>query len=85
MNHFEYIIEVPISEEVEKTTNDIYAMIKDGRCPFTLCKVVDEEDGGQKKRQYVITSVVNIHHIIHSIFYKLQVKLECYYKTRVAF
>jgi hypothetical protein len=85
MNHFEYIVEVPVSDDVERVTNDIYNLLKEGRCPFNLCKVVDEVEGDKKKRVYVITSPVNIHHIIHPMFYKFDMKVQCYFKTPVAF
>jgi hypothetical protein len=85
MNHFEYIVEVPVTDIVETVTNDIYNSIKEGRCPFNLCKVSDEGEGDKKKRTYVITSPVNIHHIIHPMFYKYEMKVQCYFKTPVAF
>jgi|UniRef100_A0A6C0LJE2 hypothetical protein len=85
MNHFEYLVELPVSEDVERVTNDIYNMIKEGRCPFSLSKVVDEGEGDKKRRLFVITSPVNIHHIVHPMFYKFDMKVLCYFKTPVAF
>ena len=85
MNHFEYLVELPVSEDVERVTTDIYNMIKEGRCPFSLSKVVDEGEGDKKRCLFVITSPVNIHHIVHPMFYKFDMKVLCYFKTPVAF
>jgi len=85
MNHFEYTVEVPVTEAVEKATNDIYNSIKEGRCLFNLCKVVDEGDDDKKTRTFVITSPANIHHIIHPMFSNYGMKVQCYFKSFVSF
>lgn len=84
MNFFEYIIEVPINEAVEKRTEDILNMIKEGICCFNLHKISDEEiSEDKKKRTFILTSYSNIAQFLYKLFNGLQVKFTCYNKFPV--
>ena len=84
MNYFEYIIDVPVTEEVETKTNSIIGMIKQGNVPFNLYKIIDEGENEKKHRTFIITSLYNIHNIISQLFIGTSPIYQCYYKSRVS-
>jgi hypothetical protein len=86
MNHFEYSIDVIVNEDVEKKTTEIIDMVKLGRSPFNLYKIIDEpgnDDKDPKKRTFIILSYSNIHTYIYQLFYGTAAKINCCFKTFV--
>lgn len=83
MNYFEYTIEVEITEDVEKKTKLLFDMIKEGRNPFYLHKISDEEDENKKIRTFTLTSLSNINQIVLHFFSGNCAKFHCFYKTPV--
>jgi hypothetical protein len=86
MNYFEYTVEVEVTEDVEKKTKYLFDMIKDGRNPFYLYKMVDEiieGDENKKIRTFTLTSLSNINNIVIHFFSGNCAKFHCFYKTPV--
>jgi hypothetical protein len=86
MNYFEYTVEVEVTEDVEKKTKNLFDMIKDGRNPFYLYKMVDEiieGDENKKNRTFTLTSLSNINNIVIHFFSGNCAKFHCFYKTPV--
>lgn len=86
MNYFEYTVEVEVTEEIEKKTEFILNMIKEGKNPFNLYKISDETlDGEEKKkiRTFTLTSLSNINQIVLQYFSGHCAKYYCFYKSPV--
>lgn len=83
MNHFEYTVVIDITkEEIEKKTDSLFEIIKEGKVHFNFIKMIDEKDFNEKKiRTFVLTSFNNISPIIFNFFRDTNANFYCSYKT----
>ena len=78
---FEYTVEVLINEDLDKNNECIMNYVNSAFPPFQIQFWKDDEE--KKVRTYQITSPVNVHNIIYSLFGPLNPLYSCYFKTRI--
>jgi hypothetical protein len=81
-NYFEYNIEVPINDYLDKNTENLINYLnKLSPQPFIIQYWKDDEE--TKKRRFLVNTHYNIHNLIYHLFNPFQASYVCYYKTRV--
>jgi len=81
-NYFEYNIEVPINDDLDKNTENVITYLNQSSPqPFIIQYWKDDEE--TKTRRILINSQFNIHDLIYFLFTPFKASYTCYYKTRV--
>jgi hypothetical protein len=80
--HFEYNIEVPMNDDVEKNTQNVMTYLDRSHIkPFEVHYWRDNEE--TKTRGFLITSQYNAHEYIYHLFNPFNPVYTCYVKTRI--